>query len=329
MESQIWRVRTEKIGTLESFRSEYDMESFLMNNPAIVGCWDPDADFAIPTLIRQQIHTKKGEGGSGRIDLAGIIKNDNGYELCIFELKANRIDETAVTQLHDYLKGWGKKESASKMIKDWILDLQLVGVDSSNVNKMISKPQGVLVGPEFDVKAIIKAKGMNFQGIRLTRFRAEIGQDYYVIVEDQVGDVIKRAKRAQFGWSDLIDNNLIAETDKITLTVPNKSVKFIAKPDLTAASFKSKKIIFEKASANKILKKERQIRVAHSEFKYPAKWIDSVIQSIQEGNSVLITHATGIIYFAFGWPTSFWVPGQYWIHEKSKLTLGKLDQKLV
>ncbi|OQY08825.1 MAG: hypothetical protein B6I30_10730 [Desulfobacteraceae bacterium 4572_187] len=99
MESQIWRVRTERIGTLESFRSEYDMESFLMNNPAIIGCWDPDADFAIPTLIRQQIPTKKNKGGSGRIDLAGISKNDNAYELRIFELKANRIDVAAVTKI--------------------------------------------------------------------------------------------------------------------------------------------------------------------------------------------------------------------------------------
>jgi len=51
MESEIWRVRTERIGTLESFRSEYDMESFLMNNPAIIGCWDPDAGLTFPTLF--------------------------------------------------------------------------------------------------------------------------------------------------------------------------------------------------------------------------------------------------------------------------------------
>ena len=72
MESQIWKVQTEKIGSLEPFKSERDMESFLMNNPAIVGCWDPDSDLALPTLIRQQISTKTARGSAGRIDLAGI-----------------------------------------------------------------------------------------------------------------------------------------------------------------------------------------------------------------------------------------------------------------
>ena len=96
MESEIWRVRSERIGTLESFRSEYDMESFLMNNPANIGCWNTDTDLAFPTLIRQQLHTRKGKGSGGRIDLVGVSIGDNGYELRIFELKASRIDVPAV-----------------------------------------------------------------------------------------------------------------------------------------------------------------------------------------------------------------------------------------
>ena len=40
--SEIWRVRTKMVGAIEPFHSERDMESFLMNNPAVVGCWDPD-----------------------------------------------------------------------------------------------------------------------------------------------------------------------------------------------------------------------------------------------------------------------------------------------
>ncbi|MBE0461498.1 MAG: hypothetical protein IBX60_07680, partial [Candidatus Aminicenantes bacterium] len=65
MESQIWRVQTEKIGSLEPFKSERDMESFLMNNPAIVGCWNPESNVALPTLIRQQVGTKTSSSGIG------------------------------------------------------------------------------------------------------------------------------------------------------------------------------------------------------------------------------------------------------------------------
>jgi len=43
MESEIWRLVTERVGTLEPFGSERDMQAFLMNNPAIIGCWDPKA----------------------------------------------------------------------------------------------------------------------------------------------------------------------------------------------------------------------------------------------------------------------------------------------
>jgi len=42
MESSIWSVKSEKIASLETFRTEADMESFLMNNPAVIGCFDQD-----------------------------------------------------------------------------------------------------------------------------------------------------------------------------------------------------------------------------------------------------------------------------------------------
>ena len=85
MESQIWKVHTEKIGTLKPFNSERDMESFLMSNPAIVGCWDPDSDIPLPALMRSQVCIKSEKGDIGRMDLVGFGVIDNAYELRIFE----------------------------------------------------------------------------------------------------------------------------------------------------------------------------------------------------------------------------------------------------
>jgi hypothetical protein len=326
MESQIWRMKTEKIGDIESFRSEFDMESFLMNNPAIIGCWDSEANYAIPTLIRQQIHTTKSKGESGRIDLAGISKSNGTYELRIFELKANRVDFSAVDQLKNYLDGWNKEESAKQFLKQWILNLQLIGIDNSNIDQLIKKPRGVLIGSEFEIDAIIKSKELNFHAIRLSRFRARIGQDYYVIVEDQVGDVIQNAKRTQYGWSFFVDNNLIGESDRLILSLQEEDKKIIAKPDMSDNNSRTKKIIFDKKSTEMILKKQQKIRKTHSKYPYPQRWVENVIESIKKGDSVPISNATGIIFFAFGHPTSFWVPSSYWVHEKTNQTIDRLSR---
>lgn len=327
MESEIWRVRTERIGTLESFKSEYDMESFLMNNPAIIGCWNPDAGLTFPTLIRQQLYTKKGAGGGGRIDLVGISISDKGYELRIFELKASKIDVPAVEQLHNYLNGWRNEGSARHDIERWILELELDGIDSSNVDKIVNCPRGVLVGPEFDIDAIVEAKKIELQGIRLSRFKTESGSEYYVIIEDQVGDVVQHAKRQQIGWDSFIDKGLIEQSDIFGISIPKEGIELCAKPDPGSFGTASKKFIFEKDSASKILGKEGDIRNNANE--YEKKWIDKVIQSIKNEKGILITHATGIVYLAFGWPKSYWVPGQYWVHKKTNKSLDELKVNLI
>jgi len=88
--SEIWRVLSEKIGHIEGFSSERDMESFLMNNPAVIGCYADDAQ-AAQQLLRDQVIIKSDRGGSGRIDIIGLApREDNGFELRIFELKMEK-----------------------------------------------------------------------------------------------------------------------------------------------------------------------------------------------------------------------------------------------
>lgn len=326
MESEIWRVRTERIGTLESFKSEYDMESFLMNNPAIIGCWNPDAGLAFPTLIRQQLYTQKGKGGAGRIDLMGISIGDKGYELRIFELKAGKIDVRAVKQLSNYLTGWGKKKGAQSDVKKWISEFELDGIDGSNVDKVVNAPRGVLVGSEFDPDAILQAKDLKLQGIRLTRFKAESESEYYVIIEDQIGDVVQRAKRQQIGWGSFIDKGLIEQSDIFSIRIPKEGIELCAKPDPESFETASKKFIFERKSAAQILEKEEDIK--KNAPKRVKRWLDKEIQSVKEGKGILITHATGIAFFAFKCPKSYWVPGQYWIHKKTNKSLDNLKYQL-
>lgn len=327
MESQIWRVQTEKIGSLEPFKSERDMESFLMNNPAIVGCWDPDSDLALPTLIRQQISTKTSRGSAGRIDLAGISIGEKDYELRIFELKVTDIDVSAVEQLDNYLKGWEKEESAKSDIRGWILNLGLQGINEKNVNKIIDNPAGVLVGPKFQPEAISRAIQLKIQGIRLARFRAEKKSEYFVIVEDQIGEVVGSSKRQYWSWQKLIDDKIINPSDRFYISY--KDNKLFAMPDPKHLNYYWKFLIYDEKSVKSLLKKETEIRKNAEEHKL--RWIDKDFKSLKNREGLVITHASALFYFAFGgpYPTCYWTPAGLWKHVKSGKTLNQLVIELI
>jgi len=325
MESQIWRVQTEKIGSLEPFKSERDMESFLMNNPAIVGCWNPESDIPLPTLIRQQLRTKTEKGGEGRIDLIGISTSEKDYELRIFELKAGDIDLAAVEQLDCYLKGWDHEESAKSAIRDWVLGLNLSGIGEKNVDRVINNPVGVLVGSRFQPDAISKAMGLKIQGIRLARFKAETKSEYFVIVEDQVGKIVESG-RIQWSWNDLVKAGLMDPSDDFSIF--HKGIKLLANADPKFFDYlTTKRVIFKKASVKKILDKVDEIEI--NAPKSEKKWIEIAIESIKKGESLPLTKATGLCFYALGGPTaSFWVPTPWWIHEKSGKSLEQLKNEI-
>jgi len=322
MGSEIWRVQSEKIGTLEAFKSERDMESFLINNPAIVGCWDPDINSSIPALIREQVSTLTDKFEKGRMDLVGIARNESGdgYELRIFELKAVEITDKAVHQLNEYLKGWENQDSAKKRIEKWILDLQLEEVTASNIKDIVNKPVGVLVGPKFSPEASAKAKSLKIRGVRLARFKAASSAEYYVIVEDEVGDIVDTSRR-NWSWKALASVGLISGADYFIIRHENDALR--AKPDLNAWDFFKKKIVFDDDSTQVLLSKEESIHSrANADHK---RWLEKELASIKNGTGVFLSNATGLCYLAFGGPTaSYWVPNWWWIHEKSGRRLDEL-----
>lgn len=319
MESQIWRVRTEKIGSLEPFKSERDMESFLMINPAIVGCWNPSSDLALPSLIRQQVFIKS-DKDIGRIDLLGLAVLDEGYELRIFELKSDDIIVAAVEQLKGYLEVWNKENTAKSEIKQWILSLELKDIDDQNIDEIVSNPVGILIGPKFQPEAISKAIELNIQGIRLARFKAERESEYFVIVEDQVGKIVENVKRL-WTWRDLIKTGLIESSDYFKIT--HEDISLSAKPDPKYLDYPKKKIIFDHDSTKKILEKEKEIKEkANDDDK---KWLNKALDSLKKDEGVFISNATGLSYLAYGGPTpSYWVPTFWWFHEKTGKRLEEL-----
>lgn len=254
MESEIWRIQTERIGTLESFRSERDLESFLMSNPAVLGCWDPRSKIPKPTLLVQQINLKL-EGDMGRLDLIGIGNREGDFELRIFELKPDDIDINAVNQLNWYLKAWEKDVGARKSVREEIIKLRLSGLDEDSLDNLINNPVGVLVGAKFLPEAIAKASELGIRGLRIARFKAEARAEYYVIVEDQIGDVMMKRF---WSWKDLIEAGLIGQSDEFSIS--HEDVKLIAKPDPKYLDYYWKYLIFNKDSAKRLIEMEEKIR---------------------------------------------------------------------
>jgi len=322
MESEIWRVQTERIGTLEPFRSERDLESFLMSNPAVLGCWDPLSKIPKPTLLMQQINIKL-DGNAGRIDLIGIGNREGDFELRIFELKPGDIDLNAVNQLNWYLKAWEKDIEARKVVRAEVLKLQLQGVDEDSVDGLIDSPVGVLVGARFLPDAISKAKELEICGLRIARFKAGASAEYYVIIEDQIGDVmIKRF----WSWKELIDADLIEQSDEFSIS--HGDVKLTAKPDAKYLNYAWKYLIFNEDSAKKIIDMEKKIREKAGDLE--RKWLDKEFDNLKKGKGMVITHASALFYFAFGgpYPTCYWTPMGWWLHVSSGKSLDELRNDL-
>jgi hypothetical protein len=327
MKSEIWRVFTERIGSIEGFKSERDMQAFLMNNPAIVGCWDPDSRDSLPSLVREEVFSRAGNEIRGRMDMVGVTKNEEGeYELRIFELKVGEIDSSAVRQLDSYLKAWVHEEGPKTEIKNWILNLGLQGIDDATVGDIIDRPTGVLVGSKFSAEAIKQALELNIKGIRLARFKGSIKSEheYYVIIEDQVGRNINPTRKF-WSWQQLIDARLVQLSDEFSISFEGK--KLIVKPDEKYLNYNWIRVIFDNVSRNTLLAREEQIMGKADNN--ARRWVNKALTSLKKGEGVWLSNATGFCYLAFGGPTaSYWNPTGWWKHERTGKRLIDLVKDL-
>jgi len=326
--SEIWRVSSEKIGHIEGFSSERDMESFLMVNPAVIGCYAADAQTA-QQLLRDQVVIKSGRGGPGRIDIVGLApREDSGFELRIFELKNGEIDVAAVEQLIHYLKNWQPNSTARKQVREWALRLSLKGVDEATIDEILDQPIGVLIGTGVKAEAIRAVLDSDFKqqirGLRLARFRGTSKSEYYIIAEDQIGTI--RTKKKLWSWGELIKAGLIDKDDTFIL----KETGLIARPDAERLDYNWIMLIFDEPSTQLLLSKEKEI-LAKAEAQsdaYVKKWVPKALDALRNRKSIAITSATGLSFFAFGSPTTYWGATDYWFHQKSGKSLTELKGSL-
>ncbi|MBP7794831.1 MAG: hypothetical protein KA087_04070 [Candidatus Saccharicenans sp.] len=299
-----------------------------MNNPAVIGCYADDAQTA-QQLVRAQVGIKSDQGGMGLIDIIGLApREDSGFELRIFELKKGEINVAAVEQLIHYLRDWQANSAARNEVRKWALDLGLKGVDETTIDDILDQPIGILIGTNFQAEAIRAALDSDFKqqirGLRLARFRGTSKSEYYVIAEDQIG--IIRTKKKLWSWSALIKAGLIDKDDTFIL----KETGLIVRPDPERLDYNWIMVIFDEPSTQLLLSKEEEI-LAKAEAQsdaYVKRWVPRALDALRNRKNMAITLATGLSFFAFGSPASYWVPAECWIHQKSGKSLTELKESL-
>jgi|GEM_PF-533736 len=329
--SEIWKITSVKIGSLEPFKSERDMQSFLMNNPSVIGCVLPEL-VGIPLKpLKEQVFLK-GER-AGFIDIIGLGKaEDDTYELRIFELKLGEIDENAVNQLSFYLNNWKNNEKLKSEVKNWLKELGLEQIEESYLDQIVNNPAGVLVGSRFSpesIKRILEIKEYKIKGIRLARFKSDISgeKEYFIIIEDQIGKIIS-ATRRRLSWSDLIKAGLIRSDDKFIMS--KDEIKIAGYPDKESINLRQFKLVLDDDSIKLLLDNEETIKSTAKNYQPELqRWVPGALNNLKSKKAITISQATGLFCYAFsGNPGSYWVATPYWIHEPSGKRLSDLTREL-
>jgi hypothetical protein len=314
MASSIWKVATTRVGTIQPFSSEYDMEAFIMNNPKIIGCI---GDSGAPCVIRHQLGTVRTDKSLGRIDIIGLAaKNDaedGKYELRIFELKKDVIDLQAVGQLASYLEKWSSQGSAKDDVRKWMKNEIGEKHDDDDIETILNQPVGVLVGSRFLPDAIESASDKGMLGIRLARF-SSTDKEFFIVVEEQIGTPVSRQL---IGWETLLKLGIIGKEDTLETTIrtPSGNEKIItALPVLKGIPASSKNIRFAQKDAEELLGLKNTIleKSRNETEKEKAQDLDKYLKS---DKGMALTTATGFIYLAYDLPkthSSYWVPAPLW-----------------
>jgi len=316
--SQIWCLKSEKLGSLQSFNSERDMESFLMNNPTIlVGASSEKSE---GFLVRSQQFIKGTNESSGKMDIVGLAKIEKGYELRIFELKNSPVDVAAVNQVKGYRDDWGADLDLKKRILEWIAYLPTLALDDKQAAAVVESPIAVVIGPSFLPEAIAKCREWEISGVRLARFKGDSNSEYYVIIEDQVGEVLKKRL---WSWKELIDRELIKKSDTFSFSYKNSTLR--AKPDPERLDWNWIYLVFDEVSRKFLLDNEEKIRKNMDPD--AKKLVDKSFKALKENRSVVLTNATALAFFALDFSLrSYWTPTEFWVHDESKRTLAQIKE---
>lgn len=331
MSATLWETHSHQVGELEEFRSEYEMEAFLMSNQVLlVGSTEEDEG---PRRLWSQLPTLKGSGQRGRVDLLGLVANQGRYELKLFELKKSA-DREAVKQLRDYLAGWNTGSQDQKLARDYAQEFIQEFVDSTEARHLLNSLRGVLVASNFHEDALKEAlRGTpRTAAVKLTKFRGATDTSY-VFIEDLIGTAVQR--RTDFSWAD----DGISESDTlVAVNVPGLADEISGRPygpSVGASNQRPvprKRIVLNEASTRAILKGTQEIERRLKEF---APTSDVALLNLVEleknrETPLFLQNATALVFALADYRRQdFWLtPTRFWRLERTLETLLTIESRL-
>jgi len=184
--AEIYKYNLKKLSLSNDFRNERDMQSFLYNNPEIVGkLYNSNGELHSPII--REFSTKRGEDKKGRIDLLALSNSRGTLLLEIIELKMNaKADD--FEQLKEYLIGLNEKKEE---IFDFIKKETKIKIDTI-IESCYSNIIGRFIVMDFDPRLIINIFDWNSKSknkIDLTKlilFKADNKKSTTYVVLDKI-----------------------------------------------------------------------------------------------------------------------------------------------
>lgn len=184
------------------------MESFLYNNPEILGVIKDDSGEKFDPAIIQQFTTKKGEGRSGRIDLLTLTSDmELNLVLKIIELKKEAKKED-FEQLKMYLEGFNEdnpwKEEILKFIK------KNAGIEDDDVAKRIyNKARGLFIAGDFEPELLFKISNWNkgnqnnlIELYKLIQFKTK--NSNFILLDKIIKYSELKVKKKSYSWNKMV-----------------------------------------------------------------------------------------------------------------------------
>lgn len=206
--SDLFRYNIKKLSSSEGFNSEHQMESFIYNNPEILGQLMDEEGNPISPAIIQQVFTQKDEERKGRIDLMALVSKADGSPLLkIIELKPDAKKED-FTQLQDYLIGLNDDNKYKENFIEFIKEKSKIEDDAVAIN-CYKNPLGIFMVSNFEPDLITTINEWNknidinspIDLYKLLQFKTK--ESTYVVLDKILETTPRiRKKRADFSWTD-------------------------------------------------------------------------------------------------------------------------------
>ena len=332
----IHHITSSPVGHPSRFANERDMETFLVDHPALLAehLSAGDDDGEVVFMLRQEnLHHAFGEGTEGRLDLVFVLRDGDRYILYLAELKNDTAAKAAVVQLSSYLKAW--KHDANQSLRGRVTAFLVAdcGLSEDQATVVTNRISGVLVAPGFAFDAVNELVAWAaehpetpIQALRLFRFRHAGGHGHLIFVDDHY--VVPRSTlRRTIRWSELADAlpGLVGEATVFALRCGGRV--FTARPDFTEG--RGKKLRLTEDLLEEALERAGDAVILHP---WEPPRVDKAHASLRAGDSVPMSPLTLFLQRVFSrqkepdWQT----PASLWFmrDDPQERTIQQLDALL-